>query len=105
MAQVTLAKSGIIDANGALTISLRPDSRKPWEIQQVASIAPNAGANSSAQIFRNGSPITALGTRNGTASGLPYVTLRPAETMTVVYANGTPGALVTVNFIYDDGTD
>jgi hypothetical protein len=103
MAQRDVAKSGVIDANGALTISLRPDSRRPWVVSQVASFAEGAGGSASAQIFKNGAPITALGVRNGTAGQQPFITLRPSDTMSVVYAGATVGAPVTVNFIYDDG--
>jgi hypothetical protein len=95
--------SGVIAADGTARLSIRPTNRRQWTVQQVSVKSASAGQAATAEVNRDGVFITEIVATGGTAADAPYVKLSPGQSMTVAWANGTPGALVEATFFYDDG--
>lgn len=104
MAQADLALSGIVAANGTVTLTVRPYGRATWIIQQVGIEAPGVGGAATGMIRKNGSPVTPFVAAGDAPAGEPYVTLRGNETMTISWTGATVGAGVKALVLYDDGT-
>ena len=104
MAGAVQTKSGVIAAGGTATLSIRPDNRRTWTVQQVTLDAPNVGTSATARVELNGNLITPCIPQADAPSGEPFITVHPGDTFSVKWAASTVGATVKATFIYDDGT-
>ena len=96
---------GVLSASGGLTVFATVPLGPSWELKNVdvrgnSVLEPTAdsyiGTNSS------GVHISNTLTGNGDTDSQPNTTLRPGESVAVVWAGGTPGALMKAVVIYDE---
>ena len=95
--------SGTIDANGELTLSLRPDNGRTWVFKQVGIDAETVGGGAIGKILKNGQIITPFVASGDAPAGEPFIRCSPNETMQVRWTGGAVGATCSAQFFYDDG--
>ncbi len=101
MASTDQTTSGVIDANGNLTIRLRPDNNRTWTVTQVGISADTVGGGAIGKLKKNGKIIAPFVATGDAPWG--EQPLAPTETLTVEWTSGTPGGTAEVTFFYDDG--
>lgn len=94
--------SVVAGANGAATITIRPNGRWRWIVSQITTKAPAAPFGSLCEIKRNGAPfIPFLVPTGDVASGVPYLDLGPGDSATIDWTLLTPGIRVSATIVYD----
>ena len=96
---------GTLSASGGLTVFVTVPLGPSWEVKSIdvkgnSALEPTAdtyvGVNSS------GVHISNTFTGNGDTDSQPNTTLRVGESVAIVWAGGTPGALMKAVVIYDE---
>lgn len=97
--------TAIISAAGTATVTFKPPtSRNNYLVQQVSVEYAAAPIGCTCDIRKNGRLITPMIPTGDAASGDPPIPLNGgSDKMTINFAGGTPGGLVNVFIIYDDG--
>jgi hypothetical protein len=98
-----ITRSGVIDANGNGILLFQTTRNQVWACQQVSNEALTVGSTASCRLKRDGFLITPLVAQEDAADGLPYITLRPGQKLTVEWSGGVVGASIKALVVYDDG--
>lgn len=100
--------TGVVDAAGTLTITIRPTAVIMWNISQVSiemvavdPLAPIPGG-AACTLRRNGYLVTPLVPPADAAGGDPPILLTPSDVATVEWIGCTPGDIGRVLVIYTE---
>lgn len=106
MAITDQAFTARVAANGRASVSFKPPtSRSNYIVQQVSVEYATAPIGCTCDVRKNGRLISPLIPTGDSAAGDPPVPLGGgSDIMTVNFAGGTPGDIVNVYIIYDDGS-
>ena len=98
--------TAIINAAGTAVVQFKPPTfRAAYIVQQVSVEYALAPISCTCTVRKNGRFITLMIPTGDAASGDPPIPLNGgSDIMTVTFANGTPGDIVNVFIIYDDGS-
>ena len=98
--------TAVVDAAGVATVTFKPPtSRAKYIVQQVSVEYATAPISCVCTLRKNGRFITLIIPTGDAAGGDPPVPLSGgSDQMTVTFTGGTPGEIVNVFFIYDDGS-
>jgi hypothetical protein len=96
---------GTISAAGTLTIFATVPLGPSWELRSI-DVKGNSALEPTADTYigtgATGQHISQTYTGNNDTDSIPYVTLRSGESVAVVLANGTPGAIMRATIVYDE---
>lgn len=101
--------TGVVGADGRLTITVRPSNSVIWTVSQVtAELIPvpetdSVPAGADCNLRKNGYLLTPMVPNGDSAGGDPAVQLLPQDVMTVEWSGCTPGHIGKVLAIYDVG--
>lgn len=94
-----------VSAAGTATVTFKtPSNRAVYTVTQVSVEYATAPIACTCTLRKNGSFITLMVPTGDAAGGDPPVVLRGNDQMTVTFTGGTPGDIVNVFILYDDGT-
>lgn len=101
--------TGVVGADGRLTITIRPTNTVIWTVSQVTAelMVPDGDsvpAGADCNLRKNGYLLTPLVPNGDSAGGDPAIQLLPQDVMTVEWAGCTPGHIGKVLAIYDQGS-
>lgn len=98
--------TAVVDAAGNAVVRFKPPTfRASYIVQQVSVEYATAPIACTCVVRKNGRFITPMIPTGDAASGDPPIPLNGgSDIMTVAFANGTPGDIVNVFIIYDDGS-
>jgi hypothetical protein len=98
--------TAVVSAAGTAVVTFKPPtSRNNYIVQQVSVEYATAPASCVCTLRKNGRFITYIIPTGDSAGGDPPVPLSGgSDSMTVTFTGATPGQIVNVFFIYDDGT-
>jgi hypothetical protein len=98
--------TAIVNAAGRAIISFRPPtSRANYIVQQVSVEYATAPIGCTCDVRKNGRLISPVIPTGDSAAGDPPVPIGGgSDILTVNFAGGTPGDIVNVYIIYDDGS-
>lgn len=98
--------TAIADASGAAVVSFKPPTfRANYIVQQVSVEYANAPIGCTCVVRKNGRFITPMIPTGDAAGGDPPVPLNGgSDILTVTFSGCTPGDVVNVFIIFDDGT-
>lgn len=103
MAQNEIGLSGVVNASGEATLTMRTTGGARWTVQQVSPDAPNVGSAAGGELRKNGQLISPFVPQGDAIAGDPSILVGPNDRLTVEWTGGTVGAQVSALFIYDDG--
>lgn len=93
----------VVTAGGVGTVTIKPDKRMTWVVQQVSNEMLNAPGTSICAVRKNGFLISPLIAQADVAAGDPPVYLLPSkDSMTVIWTGATPGDIGTVFVTYEE---
>lgn len=104
MARTTLPLSAVVGAAGTATLTIKPNNRRRWEIQQINCEGTGVGSTAQGVIRVNNGAGIPFVARLDAPAGDPPVPLSPGDKMTIEWSQCTVGATVKAFVIYDDGT-
>jgi hypothetical protein len=98
--------TAVVKADGSAVVTFKPPTfRASYIVQQVSVEYALAPIACTCVVRKNGRFITPMIPTGDAASGDPPIPLNGgSDIMTVTFANGTPGDIVNVFIIYDDGS-
>lgn len=99
MAEILLTAT--VGSDGRAVITVVPDARQVWRVQQVSpemSAAPGAAIGA---VRKNGALVAPFEPSGDAVGGEPYPELRLGESLTVEWANCTPGAQARAFIMYE----
>lgn len=91
---------GTVTAAGTLVVTIKTKRLNTWIVSQVALEMPSAPSGAVCTLRKNGALICPAKPRRDALAGEPYITLRPADLLTVEWSGCTPGSTATVWFSY-----
>jgi hypothetical protein len=98
--------TAVVNASGRAVVTFKPPTtRSNYSVQQVSVEYATAPIGCTCDIRKNGRLISPVIPTGDSAAGDPPVPLGGgSDILTVNFAGGTPGDIVNVYIIYDDGT-
>lgn len=98
--------TAVVNAAGTATVTFKPPTfRASYIVSQVSVEYAAAPIACTCVVRKNGNLITPMIPTGDAASGDPPIPLNGgSDKLTVVFSNGTPGGIVNVFIIYDDGS-
>lgn len=106
MAQADQPFTAVANAAGTAVVTFKPPTfRANYIVQQVSVEYAAAPINCTCVVRKNGRFITPMIPTGDAAGGDPPVPLNGgSDSLTVTFSNCTPGDVVNVFILYDDGT-
>jgi hypothetical protein len=98
--------TAVVTAAGTAVVTFKPPtSRNNYSVQQVTVEYTTAPIGCTCDVRKNGRLISPMIPTGDAAGGDPPIPLSGgSDKMTINFAHGTPGDIVSVFIIYDDGT-
>lgn len=98
--------TAVVKADGSAVVQFKPPTfRASYIVQQVSVEYAAAPIACTCTLRKNGRFITLIIPTGDSAGGDPPIPLNGgSDIMTVTFAGGTPGDIVNVFFIFDDGS-
>lgn len=108
MARTDHQTTGVVKADGTLTLSASPTSRQNWSVDSISINAPNVGGVAVGRIYRgrSGSELSQFVSffiaTSDTVEGVP-VQVPNGYAISAHWTGAVVGATAEVTFWYDDG--
>lgn len=93
--------SAKVVVGGTATITIRPDTRRPWIVSQISTELATAPAGSTCALRKNGSLVTSLVAPGDIADGSPAVRVTSSDTLTVIWTGCTVGDVAKAYVIFE----
>lgn len=97
---------GTFDADGALTVSVSVPLGPSWELRQIGIKVLGSTSETFCNTYvgsnASGVFISQSYTGNADTDSEPNTTLRPGDSLSAVWTEGTVGALGTLTVVYDE---
>lgn len=94
--------SAAVDGAGRAVVTIRPPRLQRWVVSQVSMEMASAPVGSTCALRLNGRMVTPLISTGDVASGEPYTTVYPTDSLTVEWAGCTPGDVGSVLMFYTE---